>query len=86
MKTIILTCKNNLTMNNLYFYSWMQKRAEMYSSVSESGFSDLKKIDFHFNDPEADWVDMTVCFDGVVVAEISLSGVWGRDPVAELLR
>ena len=73
-------------MIDLVPYSWLQKRAEMYSSVSECDFSDLKKVDFHFDDPEAGWVDMTVSFDDVAVAEISLSGVWGRDPVAELLR
>ncbi len=85
MKTIILTCKNNLTMNNLYFYSWMQKRAEMYSAIAKSDFLNLKKVDFYFADPEAGWVDMTVSFDGAAVAELSLSGVWGSDPVADLL-
>ena len=85
MKTIILTCKNNLTMNNLYFFSWMQKRAEMYSAIAESDFLNLKKVDFCFADPEAGWVDMTVRFDGKTVAELSLSGVWGSDPVADLL-
>ena len=72
-------------MKDLEPYSWLQKRAEMYSSVSECDFSDLKKVDFHFKDPEAGWVDMTVRFDGKTVAELSLSGVWGSDPVADLL-
>ena len=35
-------------MKDLEPYSWLQKRAEMYSSVSECDFSDLKKVDFHF--------------------------------------
>ena len=52
-------------MIDLVPYSWLQKRAEMYSSVSESGFSDLKKVDFHFDDPEAGWVNMTISLDGV---------------------
>ena len=73
-------------MKDLVPYSWLQKHAEMYSSVSQSDFSDLKKVDFHFDDPEAGWVDMTISFDGVAVAEISLSGIWGSDPVGELLR
>ena len=31
-------------MKDLVPYLWLQKRAEMYSSVSQSDFSDLKKV------------------------------------------
>lgn len=58
----------------------------MYSAIAESDFLNLKKVDFYFADPEAGWVDMTILFDGKTVAELSLSGVWGSDPVADLLR
>lgn len=67
-------------------YSWMQKRAEMYSAIAESDFLNLKKVDFYFADPEAGWVDMTIRFDGETVAELSLSDVWGSDPLADLLK
>lgn len=73
-------------MKELDSYSWMQKRAKMYSTIAESDFSGLKKVDFYFADPEAGWVDMTIRFDGKTVAELSLSGVWGSDPVADLLK
>lgn len=58
----------------------------MYAAIAEGDYSDLKKVDFHFADPEAGWVDMTIRFDGKTVAELSLSGVWGSDPVADLLK
>ncbi len=65
---------------------WLKKRAEMYASIAESDYSDLKKVEFHFDDPEAGWVNMTVKFDGKVVAELQLSGVWGSDPVGDLMK
>ena len=65
---------------------WLKKRAKMYAAIAESDYSDLKKVDFHFDDPEAGWVDMTIKFDGKVVAELQLSGVWGSDPVGDLMK
>ena len=58
----------------------------MYASIAESDYSDLKKVEFHFDDPEAGWVNMTIKFDGKVVAELQLSGVWGSDPVGDLMK
>ena len=57
----------------------------MFSTIAESNFKQVKKVDFHFDDPEAGWVDMTIRIDDKVVAELHLSGVWS-DPVADLLR
>lgn len=73
-------------MNNIKPYPWLQKRAEMFSAIAESDFKHVKNVDFHFDDPDAGWVDMTIRIDGEVVAELHLSGVWGSDPVADLLR
>jgi hypothetical protein len=36
---------------------WLQKRAEMYAAIAESDFKQVKKVVFHFDDPEAGWVD-----------------------------
>jgi predicted transcriptional regulator len=65
--------------------SWLKKRAEMYATLAESDYSDLKKVEFHFDDPEAGWVDMTVKFDGKTVAELPLTNAWGTDPMRGLL-
>lgn len=65
---------------------WLKKRAEMYAAIAESDYSAVKKVEFHFNDPKAGWVDMTIKFDGKTVAELPLSGVWDTDPVSELMK
>ena len=57
----------------------------MFSAIAESDFKQVKNVDFHFDDPEAGWVDMTIRIDDKVVAELPLTGVWS-DPVADLLR
>ena len=65
---------------------WLKRRAEMYEAIAENGYTSLKNVEFQFADPDAGWVDTTIKFDGKVVAELSLSGVWGTDPVGDLMR
>ena len=66
-------------------FLWLEKRAQMYSTIAKNDFKQLKKVEFYFADPEAGWVDMTIRFDGNVVVELPLTGIWG-DPLADLLR
>ena len=65
---------------------WLKRRAEMYEAIAENGYTSLKNVEFQFADPDVGWVDTTIKFDGKVVAELSLSGVWGTDPVGDLMR
>ena len=64
---------------------WFKKRAKMYESIAKSGCTSLKNVEFHFADPDVGWVDMTIKFDGKMVAELSLTDVWGTDPIRGLL-
>ena len=43
---------------------WLKKRAEMYEAIAESGYTSLKNVEFHFANPDAGWVVMTIKFDG----------------------
>lgn len=64
---------------------WLKKRAEMYEAIAENGYTSLKNVEFYFADPDVGWVDMTIKFDGETVAELSLTDVWGTDPMRGLL-
>ncbi len=72
-------------MGNRNSHPWLQKRAEMFAAIAKSDFKQKKKVEFHFDDPEAGWVDMTIKFDGEPVAELSLTDAWGTDPMRGLL-
>lgn len=75
---------NELSPNYLS-YTWLKKRAEMYSYIAESGFYPLRKVGFHFSDPHAGWVDVTISIDGEEVAKACLSNVLDGDPVGEMI-
>lgn len=72
-------------MGNRNSHPWLLKRAEMFAAIAKSDFKQEKKVEFHFDDPEAGWVDMTIKFDGEPVAELSLTDAWGTDPMRGLL-
>lgn len=57
----------------------------MYEAIAESDYTSLKSVEFHFADTDVGWVDMTIKFDGKTIAELSLTNVWGTDPVRGLL-
>lgn len=65
--------------------SYYSQKAEMYAALACDELPPVKKVDFHFSNPDAGWVDLTIRFDGEEVECVPLSGVWDVDPVSEIM-
>jgi hypothetical protein len=65
---------------------WFAKRAQLYDTLASDKLPEKKDVTIHLSDPDAGWIDMEIRFNGKTIETISLTNIWGDDPLGELVR